>query len=54
MRVGCVPARFEGEPTADLEALSHFFQMTVTSRLLGVERADKCRMLENEQSFATT
>jgi len=49
-----LPASFEGEPTADLEALSHFFQMTVTSRLLRVERADECRMLEIEQSLATT
>ena len=39
---------------ADLEPLQHFFQMAVTSRLLGVERADECRMLEIEQSFATT
>ena len=49
-----LPASCEGEPTADLEPLQHFFQMTVTSRLLGVERADECRMLDVEQRFATT
>jgi hypothetical protein len=31
--------------------LAHFFQMTVSSSLLGSERADDCQFLETDQSF---